>query len=230
MSTHEYTWNNNEPVSSSKAGLGATEIAKSRKMTYERVAVDHNMGGVLTASSNQDGTHKQVTLQTKTSSPAALAGAGKLYAKTINGIVELCYLDNNGNEVQLTVDGTLPFGVEPIYAKYSNSVDRVIGSTYTTVNFDTQVEAENGTMTDGVFSPSTAGFFIINCSFADGSDGSYRLRKTDGGGTTTTLYSWPMSDGMNFFHIAWIANNESLFVEMKSGTVESGSYFEVIKA
>jgi hypothetical protein len=53
-----------------------------------------------------DGKHKYVTLPPQASTPSASATHGVLYSKDVAGVTELFYKDDNGVEVQMTVNGT----------------------------------------------------------------------------------------------------------------------------
>lgn len=229
--THEYTWDNTDPISSQKAGLGAQKIAETREMAFERLAVDHNMDGVLTAASDQDGTHKLVTLKMLAADPQSLAGAGIVYTKTSNSIVELFYIDGAGNVTQLTTDGVLPFTQSPVYVKYQNSARRVIGGTYTTINFNEEVDNVNGTFASGVLTVVSDGFYSVFIHFANSSTyGTLRLRKTSLG-VTTTLFQWPAlgGAGVNFSHVLWAYHDDLIFVDAINTTVNTDSYIEIIK-
>jgi len=122
--THEWEWNNNDPLDTHKAGLGAAEIQETRSAIFERMNVDHYMDGVLIPSSDQDGKHKKVTLKMLSSDPVIISGAGILYSKLAdNGHVELFFMNSNGDVTQLTNDGEPVAGLPSYgYAELLSSI------------------------------------------------------------------------------------------------------------
>ncbi len=54
----------------------------------------------------QDGFHRQVSLPPLAGDPSTVNDAGFLYAKVISGFTELFYLDDTGQVIQLTEDGS----------------------------------------------------------------------------------------------------------------------------
>lgn len=228
--THEYIWDSDEPIDRQKAGLGALRERETRAMIEERLAVDHNMGGVLADGATQDGTHKQVTLRAYASDIAAITAAGRFFSKTVSGVAELCYINNSGEVVQFTVGGKLPFDIDPVGLVYLNSAEIVCGATYKTLLFDTEDESEGGSIVDGVFTPTGSGFYSIYLMFETQKfEGQFRLRKTVNA-VVSTIYSWlPASSPSEFFHIVWLNAGESIHVEAARCTIEANSSIEIIK-
>lgn len=167
--THEWEWNNNDPLDTHKAGLGAAEIQETRSAIFERMNVDHHMGGVLLPSSDQDGTHNVVTLKAKSSTPIPISGAGKVYAKnfTVGGITtpELCYLDELGNEIKITEQGTLSF-LAPRRLVVSGSTSVTLTSSYSNPipfsTVQTRVPTELIWSDNTIFSCDLAGVYFIS--------------------------------------------------------------------
>ena len=229
--THEWEWNNNDPLDTHKAGLGAAEIQETRSAIFERMNVDHYMDGVLIPSSDQDGTHKVVTLKEQSSDPSPIVSAGRLYTKKVNGIIELFYINGSGNIAQLTHNGSTSFVTRASYIKYSTTVQRVLGTSFTTINFNNKIDSENGSLSSGIFIAQDTGFYSV-CVFIEDSSvyGNLRLRKT-ALSNTTTIYEWPTigGDGAIFFTIVWLEVDDSIFVEGVNLTINAGSYLEIIK-
>jgi hypothetical protein len=105
------SWDETKPAGSRDISLGDDDIREMKRQIREILAVDHEI-----SSSGQGenwGRHNIVTLLVQTSI-SALADAGKIYSKDFNGKAELCYLDEDGDEVQLTRGGVLhiPDGAE----------------------------------------------------------------------------------------------------------------------
>lgn len=73
--------------------------------TQERENVDHYWPLTGTEVSDVDtGEHRKVTLRTG-SAPSNVANKGFVYAKDVGGKVELFFIDEDGNEIQITTAG-----------------------------------------------------------------------------------------------------------------------------
>ncbi len=101
-----YTWNatfETLPADSDDISDGASRIRDLKKAISERAEIDHNWNGGV-----DDGKHKQVTfgapLGTK---PTLTTDEGAIYTKTVSGISELFFEDENGTETQITAAGLL---------------------------------------------------------------------------------------------------------------------------
>jgi len=84
-------------------------IREAKAAFVERFATDHY---IPESSSNtyddpDTGEHEKVTLRKQDSSPTSESDKGFVFAKEVNGKVELFYIDSNGNEKQITTGGKL---------------------------------------------------------------------------------------------------------------------------
>ena len=112
-------------------------IRRTIEAVRERMETDH-----VWKSGTDDGEHKVITLQVQ-AAPSAVANKGKLYTKDVNSKVELCFTDEDGDEIQLTNAGTnsgVPEGtIIPWVGGYfgdgsNGSYADVLGNTVTDVN------------------------------------------------------------------------------------------------
>ncbi|MHC1596744.1 MAG: hypothetical protein ACXQT3_00345 [Methermicoccaceae archaeon] len=101
------SWDETEPTGARAISEGDDRIRELKTQLREVIAEDHTM-----ESSGQGenwGRHKTIRLVRRTSSPTKITDIGQLYAMqaTINGddFTELFYMDEDGNEVQLTRRG-----------------------------------------------------------------------------------------------------------------------------
>lgn len=102
---HTRTWNaalEAIPPNSQAASQGATRIRDFKLDFRERFELDHVMD-----ESNDDGFHKQVTLEEQPSSPSNIANKGRLFTKDVSGETELFYIDAGGTEFRITDNGKL---------------------------------------------------------------------------------------------------------------------------
>jgi len=102
---HTRTWNaayEASPANAQNASLGATRVRELKTDIQERLALDHVMD-----ETNDDGYHKQVTLEEQASSPGNLANKGILFTKDVSGETELFYIDAGGTEFRITDNGKL---------------------------------------------------------------------------------------------------------------------------
>ncbi len=102
---HTRTWNaalEAIPPNTQAASQGADRIRDFKLDFRERFELDHVMD-----ETNDDGYHKQVTLEEQASSPGNLANKGILFTKDVGSETELFYIDAGGNEFQITDAGKL---------------------------------------------------------------------------------------------------------------------------
>lgn len=108
--TFSATWNTSfeaTPADSENASQGASRIRALKLAISERGAIDHIWGGASDASS---GEHKKVTFNAPISSPTNVTDKGFLFTKDVSSKAELHWLDEDGNEIQLTSAGALSAG------------------------------------------------------------------------------------------------------------------------
>lgn len=100
------TWNaayEAQPADTENISLGASRIRDLKADIQERLVVDHSHAG-----NADDGKHTQVTfLAPLGADPANLANHGFLYTKDVNAKVELFWIDEDGNVLQITLVGAL---------------------------------------------------------------------------------------------------------------------------
>jgi hypothetical protein len=102
---HTRTWNaayEANPADVQDADQGAARIREVKVDVGERLALDHVMD-----ETDDDGYHKQVTLEEQASAPGNLANKFRLYAKEADSKTEMFVKDEDGNELQVTKAGKL---------------------------------------------------------------------------------------------------------------------------
>ena len=100
-----FTWNatfDAQPADNEALSLGAGRIRDLKSAIGERAEVDHNWNG-----GTDDGEHKKVTLGAPIATPTNAADKGFVYGKDVGAKIELHWLDEDGNEVQITSVGKL---------------------------------------------------------------------------------------------------------------------------
>jgi len=101
------TWNaafEASPADGYNVSEGAKRIRDTRIGVRERLAKDHYFD--IAGTDADHGEHSKVTLRVG-SAPTHAANKGILYAKDVSAKAELHYIDENGNEVQLTSGGVI---------------------------------------------------------------------------------------------------------------------------
>ena len=105
MPSYTKTWNESAPAGGDPARQGDNEIRDLKYAWRERFAEDHLAYDDETGHSDV-GYHRRLTLVAQ-STPAAVAGALRVYSKSVAAFPELHSLDPSANEYQLTLDGKL---------------------------------------------------------------------------------------------------------------------------
>ena len=96
-------------------------IREAKAGWQERLNVDHYMPLTGTQVSDNDaGEHRQVTFHEPISTPSASADHGYLYLKDVDSVVELFWIDESGNELQLTTGGVLNVTGADLLGKLAN--------------------------------------------------------------------------------------------------------------
>jgi hypothetical protein len=109
---HSTTWDaayEAAPADSDPVSEGAGNIRGDKKDTRERIAKDHYMD--IGGTDADHGEHSKVTFQAPISTPSNVADKGFIYGKDVNAKIELHWLDEDDNEVQLTAVGILFGGI-----------------------------------------------------------------------------------------------------------------------
>jgi len=123
MSAHSRNFGSSLPSGTDRVGTFYSEIDDFKDDIKQRLTLDHYMDDVLTdGANNQDGRHRQVTMKEKSSDPSNLANTGIVYTKDVDDVTELFYLDDSGNAVQITDDGSLNLGSAATLMESLNSI------------------------------------------------------------------------------------------------------------
>ncbi|KKM64130.1 hypothetical protein LCGC14_1504460 [marine sediment metagenome] len=153
------TWNaayEAQPADTESISLGAGRIRDLKTDVQERLEIDH-----FHAGDAQDGEHKKLTLGAPISTPANVANKAFLYGKDVGGKIELHYLDEDDNEIQIT------------------DVGKVLGITivgeirlWATASAPSGWVLCNGTAYDSVADTTFADLFGVIANVYGGSDGT----------------------------------------------------------
>lgn len=93
------------PEAGANVGQGDDRIRNLKTDVRERQDVDHYMDE--TGTDADHGEHRKITLNAPISTPTAVANKGFVYGKDVGGKIELHYLDEDDNEIQLTSGGVI---------------------------------------------------------------------------------------------------------------------------
>lgn len=103
--TFSFTYDTATPAGSDDPAEADDRMREIKAAVQERENVDHYWPLTGTEVSDADaGEHRKVTLRTG-SAPSAVADKGFVYAKDVGDKAELFYIDEDGNEIQLTSKG-----------------------------------------------------------------------------------------------------------------------------
>lgn len=100
---------------------GAERIREMKLAIQERQNADHYWA--LTGNEVNDvnsGQHRQITFHSPISKPTEVVNKAFLYTKDVNSVVELFWLDEEGNERQLTSEGAVYLISSDIVGKLAN--------------------------------------------------------------------------------------------------------------
>lgn len=107
MTTFNETYDDATPDGSDDPAECDDKIREVKAAVQERENVDHYWPETGTEVSDEDaGEHRKVTLRVG-SAPTKVTDKGFVYAKDVSGKAELFYIDEDGNEVQITSGGIL---------------------------------------------------------------------------------------------------------------------------
>jgi hypothetical protein len=123
------TFNPAVPLNSDSPGIYPAQNQVNMARLQTIISADHQFN--LTAAAN-DGYHNLIHL-TQQAPAGALAATGRVYAKTVSGLVQLFYMDDAGTEYQIT-----PASAGPTPTKVTGSValagNATSGTIYTIPN------------------------------------------------------------------------------------------------
>lgn len=98
-----------KPADTNALSEGAARMRELRLAIRERLAVDHSIAG-----DSSDGEHLKLSFFAPIVKPTSAANKGFLYMKDVSSKGELFYLDEDGNELQLTSVGKLSIPINSI--------------------------------------------------------------------------------------------------------------------
>jgi hypothetical protein len=161
-------WNasyESSPADGDNISQGAGKIRDFKEDIRERVDVDHYMDESGTQADH--GQHRQINFQAPISTPTDAANKAFLYGKDVSGKIELHWLDEDGNEVQLTSAGALNQASEFVSGTSIGIFDNACPSGWTVdaTNDDYQVVSETTESEGGSVSGSdspTSGLTTTN--------------------------------------------------------------------
>jgi len=102
--------NPNRPASTGESPrLGDNVIRTLAAAVAELLNIDHYVGSDSGSGYTEDaaGEHKKIKFNAPMTTPTNVTNKGFLYTKDVSGVVELHFLDEAGNEIQLTTGGIL---------------------------------------------------------------------------------------------------------------------------
>ena len=97
-------WDANKPAGSTKVRLADDEIRANNAALEDALGRDHNFPG---NEGSDAGEHTKIKFYAPIATPGNEANKGFAYIKDVGGKVELHFLDEDGNEIQLTAAGIL---------------------------------------------------------------------------------------------------------------------------
>ena len=101
-------WDATIPLDTELAGDGDDAIRELKVDLKERLEQDHQMGGIIDPLEGDcEGYHKKLTLYPLESDPSIVTGAGIVYSKLVDGVIELFWMDDDGLVNQLTENGVI---------------------------------------------------------------------------------------------------------------------------
>lgn len=176
---HTQTWNASFeaiPANGVDASEGALRIRNLKRNIRERLEIDHIMD-----ETNADGRHAQITFDAPRASPTNEVNVGFLYTKDVSAKAELHWMDEDGNELQLTSGGALKGGSYP-FVTNDSFLARVatVASGFSTVSVTNKAVRINSSATTATSDGGSNGFTTsFNSAFSSSSTGSH----THGNGT-----------------------------------------------
>jgi len=103
-----YTYDTATPAGTDAPSVIDDRIREAKAATQERLNVDHYFALTGTQVSNAAaGEHRQISFYAPISTPTYAANKGFLYMKDASDVVELHWLDESDNEVQITSGGEI---------------------------------------------------------------------------------------------------------------------------
>ena len=176
MSVPTVALNEDSPAGSAYIRGGDDRIREYKLQVREILAVDHNFPS--SGQSAQAGYHKQLTLTEAADIGTGATGYPILGGQTVSGKPELCYTDEDNNDVQLTSGGALAFSATANKTALVNLLFP-IGFIYITT-----VSTNPGTYLGGTWAAFGAGKVLVGLN---GADTDFDTAEETGGSKTHTL-------------------------------------------
>lgn len=176
---YDESWDFSSPSGTTDANTLDTEITDFKKGIAERLNNDHWFTEDNTEMDDLTaGDHRQVTMLWKTAAPTEETDTGIVYVYKDGSDAELCYEDNNSNDVQITKDGALNYANPTAFTNISIAGNATISNSLSVTN---DLVVNDDAVIDGDLSVN--GFFkgkIINYESST---------LTGGSATATTSYA-----------------------------------------
>lgn len=165
MPTYIKSWDETKPAGTRALSLGDDDIREFKYAIRERLAQDHQFAADETGDTTI-GYHKKITFsEVQAADPSNVANIGFLYLKDVSAKVELFWMDEDGDVVQLTAGGYIngavltfaadfDFGSHKITAEQIES-DVATGTAPLIVASTTKVDNLNADKLDGINSNET---------------------------------------------------------------------------
>ena len=184
-----------DPADSDNVSAGASEMRKLRLYVRERLQADHYWAPAGTQADH--GEHKKITFHEPIATPANVADKGFLYIKDASGKVELHWLDEDGNEVQLTNVGVLTGSIPSGTIMLMESDTAIAGWTLLTTQDDQVVYITKGAAAGGETGASakTSGTWTQPNHKHTGPSHKHKLPV---GGTASPEYTWIDTSGTTY--------------------------------
>lgn len=92
---------------------GEERIRELKTQIRELIAVDHQMDYVASTSTQDTdwGWHNTLGLYAQSSNPSAVSNSSILFSRTLSGVTEAFFIDENGNAQQITQNGSWTGGM-----------------------------------------------------------------------------------------------------------------------
>jgi len=135
----DHRYDVNTPAGTDDPKEGDDRIREVKAALQERIAKDHYFPKTGSEVSDEDaGEHKKVTLRTG-DAPTKADDKGHIYAKDVSDKAELFYIDEDGNEVQITTGG--------LVKSLAPKIHSAVGSTNISTTSVSLVDMANASIT-----------------------------------------------------------------------------------
>ncbi len=219
---HTQTWNASFdaiPANGDDASEGALRIRNLKRDIRERLETDHIMD-----ETNADGRHAQITFDAPRSSPTNEVNVGFLYTKDVSAKAELHWMDEAGNELQLTSGGSLKAANFFPFASNDSFLARVasVPSGWATVAVSNKaVRINSGATTSTGDGGSNAFTTALNSNVTSNTTGAH-THTVSATGTVTQSASAAGSGG------AWTYNSSTIPISVTGSAASNGNHSHTV--